>query len=344
VIVTPGQLNRRAELYHQLGTTIAAGVPLMKALEMAANSPSIRASRKTFLELIGHLQSGLTFTDSMAKVHGWLPEFDQALLGAGESSGRLDSSFKLLGNYYSARAGIIRDTVNDSLFTMLTFHVFLLIAPLGLFVNCFLGIYNGQYALCVPFILEKIAVFGLLYGFIFSLIYAGQGQHGKGWRSTVESLLRSVPLLGTARKYLAFSRFCAALDALTAAGISIINSWEIAVNASGSPSFKREIADWKPQLESGATPAELVSRSRYFPDIFTNLYCTAEQTGKLDEALTRLHTYFHDEGFRTLRAFTRILTGAIYVVIVLLVARFVFNFYVGHFGQGLDFGSGGGGE
>lgn len=336
MIVTPGQLNRRAELYHQLGSMIAAGVPLMKALEMASATPSIRSSRKTFLELIQHLQSGLTFSESMTRIHGWLPEFDIALLSVGEGSGRLDVSFKLLGNYYATRAAIIRDMLTDMAFTMLTLHVFLLIVPLGYLVSFVLGIFNNNYTLCWSFIIEKAVVFAAFYGIILSLIFAGQGQRGERWRSFVESLLDPVPLLGTARKYLVFSRLSAALEALTATGVSIVKSWELAVSASGSPRLQRETSGWEEQLESGATPADLVNQSGYFPQIFTNLYTTAEQSGKLDEALTRLHTYFHDEGFRKLRTFTRIVNGSIYLAVVILVALFVFHFYVGYFNQALD--------
>ena len=315
---------------------IAAGVPLIKAMEMASATPSIRASRKTFLELIRHLQSGLTFSESMTRIHGWLPEFDIALLSVGEGSGRLDVSFKLLGNYYATRAAIIRDMLTDMAFTMLTLHVFLLIVPLNYLVLFFLGIFNDNYALCWPFIIEKAVVFAIFYGIILSLIFAGQGQRGKQWRSFVESLLDPGPLWGTARKYLVFSRLSAALEALTATGVSIVKSWELAVTASGSPRLQRETSGWEEQLESGATPADLVNQSRYFPQIFANLYTTAEQSGKLDEALTRLHTYFHDEGFRRLRTFTRILNGSIYLAVVILVALFIFHFYLGYFKHALD--------
>ncbi|MGA9452269.1 MAG: type II secretion system F family protein [Verrucomicrobiia bacterium] len=333
MIVTPGQLNRRAELYHQLGSMIAAGVPLMKALEMASATPSIRASQKTILELIQHLQSGLTFSESMTRVQGWMPEFDIALLSVGEGSGRLDASFKLLANYYAARAQIIRDTIAGLAITTVTLHVFLLVFPLGLWIAFAQGILNNDYVRCLPFLIEKAAVFGVLYGIAFSLIYACQGKRGERWRTRVESVLHPVPLLGTARKYLALSRLASALEALIGAGVSIIKSWELAGDASGSPRLQREISGWKGRLESGATPADLINQSRCFPQIFANLYGTAEQSGKLDDALARLHTYFQEEGFRTLRFFTRLLNGTIYGLVVLLVAYSVIRFWLNYFSQ-----------
>jgi type II secretory pathway component PulF len=195
------------------------------------------------------------------------------------------------------------------------------------------GIFDNDYAQCLPFLVEKAAVFGILYGTVLLLIYACQGKRGERWRSIVESFIGPIPLLGTARRYLVLSRLAAALEALIGAGVSIVKSWELAGAASGSPRLRREISDWKTRIESGTTPADLVNQSRCFPQIFANLYSTAEQSGKLDDALARLHTYFQEEGFRTLRVFTRLMNGTIYGLVVLLVAYNVIRFWMNYFGQ-----------
>lgn len=332
-IVTPGQLNRRAELYHQLGSMITAGVPLLKALEMASVNPAIRVSRKTILDLIECLQTGMTFTQSMTQVQGWLPDFDIALLAAGEKTGRLDSSFKLLSVYYASRAQIIRDTIAGLLTTIATLHVFLLVFPLGYLVSFVQGIFKNDYSLCIPFIVEKVAVFGILYGAVLFLIFACQGRRGERWRSLVEAGGRLIPFLRRAQKYLALSRLAAALEALVSAGVSIVSGWELATAACGSPSLRRQVATWKPRLESGSTPGELVNATPYFPQMFANLYNTGESSGQLDDTLARLHAYYQEEGFRMLRLFTRIMNGTIYGGIVLLVAFNVIRFYVNYFGS-----------
>src|SRR4051812_11544880 len=140
MIVTPGMLNRRAEFYHQLGATIAAGVPLISALELAVKNSNIGSERKIVPLLIQQLHSGMTFSQSMVQTKGWMPEFDIALLSVGEQSGRLDSSFKILGGYYSTRARIIRDTISDLIVTICTLHVFILIFPLGYLISFVMGI------------------------------------------------------------------------------------------------------------------------------------------------------------------------------------------------------------
>jgi type IV pilus assembly protein PilC len=331
---TPGQLNRRAELYSQLGSMITAGVPLIQALQMVSNNSSLRASRKTISVLIEHLKNGLTFQESMARVPGWMPEFDKALLSAGEHAGRLDATFKQLGVYYATRAVIIREAISSMARTGLTLHLFLLIFPLQYFFNFVLGIVNNNYALCIPFIIERIAAFVSLYALIFFIIFACQGNRGIRWRSIVETLTQLIPVLRTAQKYLVLSRLSASLEALVTSGVSIIKSWPLAAAASGSSRLIKEVAGWETELQAGATPAELVSRTHYFPDMFKNFYHTGEISGKLDESLNRLQNYYREEGFMILRKFTSILNWAFYFLVAVLVGYNVIRFWL-HYYQNL---------
>jgi type IV pilus assembly protein PilC len=336
-IVTPGQLNRRAQLYSQLGSMISAGVPLMKALEMAANNRAMRASRKTILALIENLQTGHTFSESMARVQTWMPDFDIALLSVGEKTGRLDVNFRLLGQYYTTRVQIIRDTINGLLITILTLNVFLLIFPVGLLVQFVVtGIFNNNYSECIPFIIQKVLTFGALYGIILFLIFACQGKRGLIWRSIIESIFQGIPILRLAQKYLVISRLSAALEALTNAGVSIIQSWEYAAAASGSPHLIRAISKWQPQIESGQTPAELVNQTAYFPEMFCNLYHTGEISGQLDDTLARLQKFYQEEGFQKMKTFTFVLNWGIYFIIAGLVAFNIIHFYVGYFNAALN--------
>lgn len=335
-IVTAGQLNRRAQLYHQLGAMIESGVPIMKALDMASRNPEVRSSKKTVSDLMQAMQSGLNFTDSMTRVHGWIPEFDAALLSVGEQAGRLDQSFKTLAGFYEARAKIIHDTIADLITTIATLHVFLLVFPLGYLQSFARGIFLSDYALCVPFLIQKALVFGSLYGIVLFLIFACQGNRGEGWRSIVESILRPIPILGTARKYLALSRLAAALGATTRSGVSIVSGWELASVAGGSPRLRRTVSNWEPHIKSGSTHGELINKDHYFPEMFGNFYFTGEQSGRLDDALEKLENYYHDEGFRKLRTFTRVMNGTIYGLIVLMVAYSVIHFYTGYYGNMLN--------
>src|SRR6476646_90775 len=97
--VTPGQISRRADFYFQLASLIAAGVPIIQALEMLQKTLS--GSYGRHLEtVVAKLNQGTTFTGAIRETGGWLPAFDQALFSAGEQSGRLDVTLRSLGVYY----------------------------------------------------------------------------------------------------------------------------------------------------------------------------------------------------------------------------------------------------
>jgi len=351
-MVTPGKLARRAALFEQLSTTIAAGVPLIQAIEMASRNRSTGVPRKILEQLVHHLKNGHTFTDSMQLVSGqkrdpdittkrvakeyWLSEFDMALLSAGEDSGRLDVSFKTLARYYASRAKLIRDTIASSIITIVTLHVFLLVFPISYLQRLALGIVNNQYSECLPFLLEKLEVFGILYGAAWFLMFSGQGNRGEGWRSGVEGICNIIPWLRSAVKYLAVARLAMALDALLNAGVPVIRAWELAAMASGSPQLKSEIFKWTPQLTQGSTPSDMVAQISYFPEMFTQLYHTGEISGRQDETLAHLHTYFEEEGNRKLQTFCRVLNFLIYFTIAITVGIFVISFWLKYYGTMLN--------
>jgi len=333
LIVTPRQLNRRAQLYYQLAGMIEAGVPVMKALEMASRHPEMRNSRLTINSLMQSMESGFTFTESMTRVHGWMPDFDVALLNVGEEAGRLDQSLRTLASFYEIRAKIIHDTIAGLVVTVMTLHVFLLVFPLSYLVSFAQGLFYQNLALCLPFLLEKAAVFGILYLTVFFFIFACQGQRGEGWRAFVETIFSCVPILRTARKYLALSRLAAALGASTRSGVSIVSGWELASAAGGSPRLRRIISNWQPHINSGTTHGELINQDGYFPEMFGNFYFTGEQSGRLDEALDKLQVYYQDEGFRLLRWFTKVMNGTIYAAVAVMVGYEVIKFWLNYYGS-----------
>src|SRR5436189_2495606 len=113
LVITPRQLSQRAELYHQLSQLIDAGIGLPKALETLQRSPPVRSYRKALGKILESINDGSTFSHALRNVQGWMPEFDAALLEAGERSGRLPECFKLLAQYYTDRSQLAREVINN---------------------------------------------------------------------------------------------------------------------------------------------------------------------------------------------------------------------------------------
>jgi type II secretory pathway component PulF len=322
VIVVPAQLTQRSEFYFQLGQLTAAGLGLVKALQQLQRHPPASAYREPIGQVLGWLDQGYTFSQAVAKRGRWLPAFDVTLIAAGEKSGRLDQSFRLLADYYSDRARITKQMLADLAYPVFLVHFFAAIMP---FPQLFL---TGNWSAYLA------AVLGLLvplYALVGITIFATQGSHGEFCRAGIEALLHRIPVLGTARHYLALGRLATALEALLSAGVTILEAWDLAAAASGSPALRRIVAGWKPSLLAGQTPAEAVSGSSRFPGLFANQYASGEISGTLDETLRRLHQYYQDEGMRKLRTVARWVPILIYLIIVVVIARSILRFYLGYF-------------
>jgi type IV pilus assembly protein PilC len=329
-LTTPRQFTQRAELFHQLAQLTSAGMPILRALEQIKRSPPHRSYREPLQRLLDGLARGATITESL-QAFDWLPAFDLALIGAGEKSGRLDACFRMLADYYNDRARLIRQVISQLIYPTALIHfaafIFLIVLPFA----------HSQFNASLPLLFVRaLLVLSPIYGAVVLLVYVAQSKHGENWRARIESVLRVVPWLGKARRYLALSRLAAALEALISAGVNIFEAWDQAAAASGSPALRRAVAAWKSKVTDGQLPSEAVHACRLFPETFANLYASGEISGKLDESLRNLHRLYSDDGTRKLQAFAQLTTRSIYLLVVFIIAWQIIQFYTGLYGPHSD--------
>jgi type II secretory pathway component PulF len=319
-------LSRRAEFYYQLAQLTAAGLGLIGALQQLERSPPARSYRQPIRHLLAGLAEGCSMSDALGQLpRPWLPAFDAALLQAGERSGRLDACFRLLAEYYADRARVARQLISDLMYPVFLLHFAVFILP---FPQLFLP--GGDLA---KYALQTLGVLVPIYAAVGLAVYAGQGRHGERWRGMLERVLHPVPVLGAARRCLALGRLSAALEALLSAGITVIEAWEMAAAACGSPLLRSLVFHWRPALEAGQTPSEAVIASGRFPDLFSSQYAAGEVSGKLDETLRRLHQYYQEEGSRKLHALARWLPRAFYLAVMGMVAYRIVSWWSDYFQQ-----------
>lgn len=268
---------------------------------------------------IREISEGYTFTEAIARTGKWIPSFDIALLEAGERSGRLDVCFRVLADYYTDRARMARQMISDLAYPLFLFHFAIFILPFADFFTGKIGVL--AYALKTFGVLIPVYFIGAL------LLYAGQGKHGEIWRSFVERILHPIPILGRGRRELALARLSMALEALINAGVSIIEAWELAATVSGSPQLRRTVHAWKPSVIAGQTPAEALTASGRFPDMFENQYHAGELSGKLDETLKRMRQYYQEEGSRKIHAVSQWVPRLIYIGVAFMIAWRIVGFY-----------------
>jgi type II secretory pathway component PulF len=237
----------------------------------------------------------------------------------------------MLAAYYQDRASLIKQVISQLIYPLALIHfaafIFLVVLPFA----------HSQFNASLLGLFAKAAlILSPLYAATVLLVYVTQGKRGENWREGIESVLRLIPVLGTARRYLALSRLAAALEALIGAGVNIFDAWDLAAAASGSPALRHAVASWRPKVTAGQMPSEAVRNCGLFPETFSNLYASGEISGKLDESLRNLHRLYGDDGARKLQNFARISTRSIYLLVVLIIAYQIIQFYLGLYGPHSD--------
>jgi type II secretory pathway component PulF len=325
LIVTPGQFSQRADFYHQLAQLTAAGIGVTNALEQLKRHPPARSYRKPLELFLIELQKGKTLSESLRHAD-WLPDFDLTLIEAGERSGRLDQCFRSLAEYYNQRATLAKQMISELLYPAFLIHfaalIFLIIVPWA----------TSQFNASIAWLFLKAALtLSPIYIVTALTIYANQSKHNSKWRAFMDGLWNCVPILRSARHSLALSRLTLALEALISAGVGVIQAWELAVAASNSPRLERAVAEWKSHFANGRTPAELVGMSSVFPETFSNLYHSGEISGKLDETLRRLHTFYQEDATYKFHLLAQWVPRVIYIGVVILIGYKVIQFWTGYY-------------
>lgn len=330
LLVTPARLAARADFYHQIGTSLAAGLTLVRTLRVLSQSPPAPDLGRRAAKVADRLESGASASEAFRSLGSWAPDFDISLIEAGEQTGRLDRTCQALSQSYASRATLARQILMGLVYPLLVFHVAFAILPVRHLVDL---VHDGHFG---TFLLRKALFFGPIYAATFALVFLVQRSQTGIARSLLESVTGILPILGRARKALALSRFSLALDALLNAGVNAVRAWPLAAAASGSPALQREVARWTPRIAAGTPTSELLLQSSYFPPHFANIYATAEISGQIDDALPRLVTFYQDEGLRRMRVAAGVLVGIVYGGILLIVAYQIVSFWLGFYGQILN--------
>ncbi len=313
-------LDQRANLYHQVGTSLAAGIPLAETLQFLVDQ-SPHADRTSLVATVERLRKGSSLTEALRQSGGRQPEFDIALLAAAEHSGHLDAACRRLGEHYAEHAKIARQVRGQLIYPAILLHMAVLVFPNSELTALIMQGGVGS------FVMAKLLVLAPIYAVAYLVVRALRGEGTFAWRLFLERFFAHVPAFGSARRNLALASLCAALEGLVRAGVSMGRAWEAAAAASGSPALQDAVSTWRPIVEAGRAPSELIRECPEFPPTFAKLYRTGEVSGALDETLKRMQRLYQEEGSRQLQIAAEWAPRLLYIGIVLAIAAQMFSFY-----------------
>jgi type IV pilus assembly protein PilC len=112
---------------------------------------------------------------------------------------------------------------------------------------------------------------------------------------TIDRLMLKAPVLGDVLRKSAVSRFTRTLGTLIGSGVSILDGLEITAKTSGNRVIQDAIMESRASIAGGETIAAPLQKSAVFPPMVISMISVGEQTGGLDEMLSKIADFYDEE-------------------------------------------------
>jgi len=111
----------------------------------------------------------------------------------------------------------------------------------------------------------------------------------------IDRMLLKAPVLGDVLRKSAVSRFTRTLGTLISSGVSILDGLEITAKTAGNQVVHNAVMESRQSIAGGETIAAPLERSKVFPPMVISMIAVGEQTGGLDEMLTKIADFYDEE-------------------------------------------------
>ena len=313
--------DSRVNLYHNLSVMLSAGVPIVRALQTAPK-------QGRFGRVFNWIASAVAASESLAgaveqqKAH--FEPLDVALIRVGEDTGQLAEVFAMLSGWYDFRQRLKRTVLSGLLLPLLLIHALAIFAPVPAFA---LGGWDtGQYILSIVgilmlFYIPALVIVGILY------LTPRRGP----LRAMLDGTVLGIPILGSAIRNLALSRYCTIFAITLKAGLPILRAAELAVDAAQNAVIRRAVCGGTEAVRRGENISE--GFSRRLPEDFVAIWQVGEETGDLDESADRLGRIYAENAQRGFEAVAVWTPRLVYFIVAIIMIYHILNGYMSIYGR-----------
>jgi type IV pilus assembly protein PilC len=337
-IGTGGKTREVVIFTRQFATMINSGLPLVQSLTILAEQTENKIFRKMIQEVLQDIQSGQTLADALKKHPKVFTELYVNMVAAGEAGGILDTILLRLAVFLEKNDALIRKIKGAMTYPAVMFFVVIACTTVLLWkvVPVFATIFTEaglalpaptRVVLGISQFLQNYIAF-LFLGFI-ALIFAIRAYYKtKGGQLVIDRALLNMPVLGNLLRKSAVSRFTRTLGTLVSSGVSILEGLQITARTAGNRVIHDAVMQSRASIAGGATISEPLKASGVFPPMVVQMINVGEQTGGLDEMLSKIADFYDDEVDAAVSALTSILEPIMIVVMGVVIGGMVVAMYM----------------
>lgn len=328
----------------QLATTQSAGMPLYRSLGMLAKMRVDTPMGRRLADMQRRIGEGSTLADVLAlEPRVWGPMVC-ALVGAGEASGSLDTSFRRVGDMLENRIALRRKIVGALTYpiAVIVITILLVATLLIVVVPRFKDIYDSLGSE-LPGITQLVvnlsgnapatlAVIGVLVGALFTVLRYSKRNAKLGM--AVDRIKLRLPLVGRLISKGVHARVASTLASLVSSGVTLLDALEFASEAAASGPHKASLLEIKRLLADGSTFSAALLDDDLWPNLMGQLVAVGEEAGSLPMLLERYAERTREEVDSAATNMTRLIEPLMMVVIGAIVGVFLLALYLPIFNLG----------
>jgi type IV pilus assembly protein PilC len=289
----------------QFSTMINAGLPLVQALDILAKQSENKALKDVTLAVVFDVESGHTVADALRKHPKAFTDLYVNMVAAGEAGGILDTILMRLATFMEKNDALVRKVKGAMIYPgVISSVAAIAISVLLIFVIPTFERMFASVGLALPLPTRVvIAMSKFLTGYWWAVLaagFAGVAMFKKYYASpdgklVIDRLARKAPVLGDVLRKSAVSRFTRTLGTLIGSGVSILDGLEITAKTSGNRVIQDAIMESRASIAGGETISAPLQKSAVFPPMVISMIAVGEQTGGLDEMLSKIADFYDEE-------------------------------------------------
>jgi type IV pilus assembly protein PilC len=334
----PG-VKEKAVFASKLAALVDAGVPIVRSLDLMARQQRLPMFKRALVQISLDVNQGTAMGAAMRQ---WPKVFDQlsiAMVEAGEAGGVLDESLKRLAKLLEDNARL-QNQIKGALGYPVAVLVIAILVFLGMtifLIPTFAGIFKDLGAE-LPLFTQLMVDLSELLRSPLSLLLAG-GLLMAVWmlsryyatakgRRAIDRLLLRLPLFGDLIMKTATAQFCRIFSSLTRAGVPILMSLEISSETAGNSIISDAILASRGLVQEGVMLSAALIRQNVLPDMALSMLAIGEETGEMDQMLSKVADFYEDEVTASVKALTSMLEPAMIVVVGGIVGSILLAMYL----------------
>jgi len=324
----------------QFATMINAGLPLVQCLDILSKQTEKEGFRTIIAQTMREVEAGTTLAEALAKKEN-NKVFDELFVNmveAGEAGGILDDILARLATFIEKAEALKRKIQGAMVYPAVVMTVailataFMLIFIIPTFARMFTT-FGGELPLPTKIVMGLSsflrgfwwAILGVIVGLAVGIRRYYQTEAG---RMRIDRLLLQVPVLGDVLRKGAVARFTRTLGTLISSGVPILTGLEITARTAGNRVIQEAIMAARASIREGETISAPLRQSNVFPPMVVQMISVGEETGALDDMLTRIADFYDSEVDTAVDSLTSLIEPIMIVFMGAVVGGMVIAMYL----------------